>query len=62
MSAGFWNLASRVPLADTAEVLGGVPFGAYAVVQNFNIPLQVQPQIFMFLCLVSWSQILMYHQ
>jgi len=41
--------------------LCGVPFGAYAVVQNFNIPLQVQPQIFMLLCLVSWSQILMYH-
>ncbi|KAK0749564.1 hypothetical protein B0T18DRAFT_289195, partial [Schizothecium vesticola] len=41
--------------------LCGVPFGAYAVVQNFNIPLQVQPQMFMSLCLVSWAQILMYH-
>lgn len=49
-------------MADTADVTGGVPFGAYAVVQNFNIPLQVQPQMFMSLCLVSWAQILMYHQ
>lgn len=49
-------------VADTADVTGGVPFGAYAVVQNFNIPLQVQPQMFMSLCLVSWAQILMYHQ
>ncbi|KAI0466221.1 PQ loop repeat-domain-containing protein [Xylaria cf. heliscus] len=40
--------------------ISGVPFGIYAVVQNFNIPIQVQPQIFMFLCLVNWGQILLY--
>ncbi|KAI0399076.1 PQ loop repeat-domain-containing protein [Xylaria palmicola] len=40
--------------------LCGVPFGIYAVVQNFNIPIQIQPQIFMFLCLVNWGQILLY--
>ncbi|KAL2161302.1 hypothetical protein VTH06DRAFT_8522 [Thermothelomyces fergusii] len=39
----------------------GLPFGVYAVAQNFNIPLQVQPQIFMALCLVAWAQILLYH-
>lgn len=38
----------------------GVPFGAYAVIQNFNIPIQVQPQVFMGLCLLCWSQILIY--
>lgn len=38
----------------------GVPFGAYAVMQNYNIPIQVQPQVFMGLCLISWSQILIY--
>ncbi|KAH8655188.1 PQ loop repeat-domain-containing protein [Xylariales sp. PMI_506] len=37
-----------------------VPAGAYAIIQNFNLPLQIQPQIFMALCLVSWSQTLMY--
>ena len=42
--------------------LGGVPFGTYAIVQNFNIPIQVQPQVFMALCLVSWVQILIYGQ
>lgn len=34
----------------------------YAIVQNFNIPIQVQPQCFMALCLVSWVQILIYGQ
>lgn len=42
--------------------LCGVPFGVYAVVQNFNIPLQIQPQCLMALCLVSWVQILIYHK
>lgn len=40
--------------------LSGVPFGVYAVVQNFNIPIQVQPQCFCCLCLVSWGQCLRY--
>lgn len=40
--------------------LCGVPFGAYGIVQNFNIPIQVQPQCFMALCLVSWAQTLVY--
>ena len=37
-----------------------VPFGVYAVVQNFNIPIQIQPQIFGTLSLVTWAQIRMY--
>ncbi|KAH8882725.1 hypothetical protein GQ53DRAFT_665395 [Thozetella sp. PMI_491] len=41
--------------------LCGVPFGTYSIVQNFNIPIQVQPQIFMTLCLMGWSQTLIYH-
>ncbi|KAH7628676.1 PQ loop repeat-domain-containing protein [Sordaria sp. MPI-SDFR-AT-0083] len=40
--------------------LCGVPFGVYAIAQNFNIPIQVQPQVFMALCLVGWAQILIY--
>ncbi|KAI0160757.1 PQ loop repeat-domain-containing protein [Xylariaceae sp. FL1272] len=40
--------------------VSGVPFGVYAIVQNFNIPIQVQPQAFMVLCLVSWGQCLYY--
>ncbi|KAI0870449.1 PQ loop repeat-domain-containing protein [Hypoxylon argillaceum] len=40
--------------------ISGVPFGIYAIVQNFNIPIQVQPHIFMFLCLINWGQTLLY--
>ncbi|KAI2638395.1 hypothetical protein GGS21DRAFT_508054, partial [Xylaria nigripes] len=40
--------------------ISGVPFGIYAIVQKFNIPVQVQPQIFILLCLVNWGQILLY--
>ena len=30
--------------------------------QNFNIPIQVQPQCFGLLCLVCWGQTLVYHK
>lgn len=40
--------------------LCGVPFGAYSIVQNFNYPIQVQPQCFMVLCLIGWAQTLVY--
>lgn len=40
--------------------LSGVPTGVYTVVQNFNLPLQVQPQIFMVLTLICWAQTLVY--
>ncbi|KAJ6501898.1 hypothetical protein C8R45DRAFT_1051166 [Mycena sanguinolenta] len=36
--------------------LSGVSFGVYAVIQDLNIPLIVQPQLFAFLCLISWGQ------
>ena len=38
----------------------GPPSGAYAIVQNFNIPLQLQPQCFTVLTIVTWSQTLAY--
>ncbi|KAL1632734.1 hypothetical protein SLS56_003431 [Neofusicoccum ribis] len=38
-----------------------VPFGIYSIVQNFNIPLQVQPQVFCALTLICWAQTLIYH-
>lgn len=34
----------------------GLPFGVYAIAQNFNIPIQVQPQCFALLCMVSFGQ------
>ncbi|KAI1765071.1 hypothetical protein GGR53DRAFT_286223 [Hypoxylon sp. FL1150] len=42
--------------------LCGVPFGAYNIAQRFNVPLQVQPQAFMVLCLVNWCQIMLYNR
>ncbi|KAF2236006.1 hypothetical protein EV356DRAFT_93270 [Viridothelium virens] len=39
----------------------GVPFGVYNIVQEFNIPLQIQPQILLCLCLICWGQTLFYH-
>ncbi|KAF2015643.1 PQ-loop-domain-containing protein [Aaosphaeria arxii CBS 175.79] len=38
-----------------------VPFGVYAIVQNFNVALQVQPQCFGALTLICWGQTLYYH-
>ncbi|KAF2868072.1 hypothetical protein BDV95DRAFT_580181 [Massariosphaeria phaeospora] len=38
-----------------------VPFGVYAIVQNFNISLQLQPQCFGGLTLIAWGQTLYYH-
>ncbi|GAM36529.1 PQ-loop repeat protein [Talaromyces pinophilus] len=38
-----------------------VPFGVYMILQNVNIPLQIQPQIFGFFGFVSWGQILYYN-
>lgn len=40
--------------------ISGVPFGVYAVVQRFNIPLIIQPQCFCVLCGVSWAQCMVY--
>ncbi|UPX10591.1 uncharacterized protein EKO05_0001242 [Ascochyta rabiei] len=39
----------------------GVPFGVYAIVQNFSFALQFQPQAFAGLTLISWGQTLYYH-
>lgn len=34
----------------------GIPLGAYNIVKNFNVALQVQPQILTVLSLVTWIQ------
>ena len=40
--------------------MSGVPFGVYAILQQFNTPLIIQPQCFCVLCGVSWAQCLIY--
>jgi hypothetical protein len=60
------------------RLLGAVPFGVYAIVQvtlssqhrctpsnrlqNFSIALQLQPQCFGGLTLITWGQTLYYHK
>ena len=41
--------------------ISAVPFGVYAIIQNFAIPIQIQPQMFGALSLVTWGQILVYN-
>lgn len=36
--------------------LAALPLGVYAIVQNLNIPLILQPQLFALLSLISWAQ------
>ncbi|RMZ69584.1 pq loop repeat [Pyrenophora seminiperda CCB06] len=40
--------------------MSGVPFGVYAIVQNFNFALKFQPQAFASLTLIAWGQTLYY--
>ncbi|KAJ7367539.1 hypothetical protein DFH08DRAFT_828760 [Mycena albidolilacea] len=40
--------------------ISGGFFGVYAVVQNLNLPLIIQPQLSAFLCLISWGQCIYY--
>ena len=37
--------------------IGAAPLGVYVIVQNLNIPLILQPQLFGALSLVSWGQV-----
>jgi hypothetical protein len=37
--------------------ISAVPLGVYVIVQNLNIPLILQPQLFGALSLVSWGQV-----
>ncbi|KAK7530503.1 PQ loop repeat-domain-containing protein [Phyllosticta citricarpa] len=40
----------------------GVPLGAYNIVRNFNVALQVQPQILTALSLLTWGQCVYYQK
>ena len=41
--------------------ISAVPFGVYAIIQNFALPIQIQPQVFCALSLFTWAQILIYN-
>jgi len=40
--------------------IAAVPFGIYSISQYLNIPLQIQPQLFLLLALITWAQIMYY--
>lgn len=39
-----------------AWAIAGIPLGVYNLVENFNIALQIQPHILIFLSLITWAQ------
>ncbi|CRG87652.1 putative membrane protein YDR090C [Talaromyces islandicus] len=41
--------------------ISSIPFGVYMILQDVNIPLQIQPQLFGFFGFISWGQILYYN-
>lgn len=41
--------------------LSSIPLGIYVIVQNLNIPLILQPQLFGFFSLLSWGQCMYYN-
>ncbi|KAF2656429.1 hypothetical protein K491DRAFT_596869, partial [Lophiostoma macrostomum CBS 122681] len=58
-----WKRKSTEGLPPTMLMLWAscaVPFGVYAIVQNFNLALQIQPQCFGGLTLIAWGQTLYY--
>lgn len=40
--------------------IAAVPFGIYTIAQYLNIPLQLQPQLFLLLALITWGQCMYY--
>lgn len=40
----------------------GVPLGVYNIVKDFNIALQIQPQMLAFLSLTTWIQVYYYEE
>jgi len=53
---------SLSPLFFLSWAAAGVPLGVYNVVSDYNIALQVQPQILILLSLITWSQCQYYGQ
>ncbi|CCJ31296.1 unnamed protein product [Pneumocystis jirovecii] len=54
------NTTGLQPLMLLLWSVGGVFMGIYNISRNLNIPLQLQPQLFMVLCFITWGQCLYY--
>ncbi|KAF2800581.1 hypothetical protein K505DRAFT_331559 [Melanomma pulvis-pyrius CBS 109.77] len=60
-----WRRHNAIGLQPTMMMLwawAGVPLGVYNVVEEYNIALQVQPQLLTFLSLVTWIQCFYYER
>ncbi|KAI1915633.1 hypothetical protein LOZ61_001564 [Ophidiomyces ophidiicola] len=59
-----WRRKKTDGLPGSMMLLWGLcasPFGIYMVLQEVNLAIQIQPQIFGTLSLICWAQILIYH-
>lgn len=54
------NCEGLPPIMMFLWALSGVPFGVYFIVQRSNLPVQVQPHIFMLFATITWIQCLYY--
>ncbi|KAH8831438.1 PQ-loop-domain-containing protein [Flagelloscypha sp. PMI_526] len=54
------NTEGLSPILMLTWGIGAAPLGVYVIVQDLNVPLIVQPQIFGVLCLIGWGQCLYY--
>lgn len=54
------NCEGLPPLMMFLWAASGVPFGVYFIVKKSNLPVQVQPHIFMLLATITWVQCLYY--
>jgi len=54
------NCEGLQPLMLFLWTASGVPFSIFFVARDASIPIQIQPQCFTFLCLVTWAQTLHY--
>ncbi|KAK4613838.1 hypothetical protein CLAFUW4_09294 [Fulvia fulva] len=60
-----WSRHSAIGLQPTMMMFwawAGVPLGVYNIVSDFNIALQIQPQILAVLSLLTWSQCYYYEK
>lgn len=54
------NCEGLPPIMMFLWAASGVPFGAYFIISKANIPVQVQPHIFMLFATITWVQCLYY--
>jgi len=54
------ELIKKTPLDSFLWGISALPLGVYVIVQDLNIPLIIQPQLFGLFALLSWGQCMYY--